>query len=181
TDYVFDGNKRTPYVETDKTNPINVYGASKLKGENYIQEICEKYFIIRTSWLYSHFGHNFFTSILKLIKEKDTLTITTEQTGSPTNANDLATGLLAIITSETSNYGVYHFSNEGSATWFDFAKEIVSYSKDLKLVKIVKTDNYPTFAKRPKYSVLSTEKFQKAFHYSIAEWRKSLRNSINNI
>ncbi|MEZ4778108.1 MAG: sugar nucleotide-binding protein [Flavobacteriaceae bacterium] len=163
TDYVFDGKKNTPYVETDKTNPINVYGASKLKGEEYIQETCKKYFIIRTSWLYSLFGHNFFKSILKLAKEKDALTITTDQRGSPTNANDLANFLLTIITSETSSYGVYHFSNEGNATWFDFAEEIVSNSKDLKLVKIVKTDNYPTFAKRPKYSVLSIEKLKKPF------------------
>lgn len=180
TDYVFEGNKQVPYNETDKTSPINVYGASKLKGEEYIKKICHQYFIFRTSWLYSQYGHNFLNSILKLSKEKDTLTITTEQTGSPTNANELADVLVKCIHLDTKEYGIYHFSNDGEATWYDFAKAIIEYSGLSKVVHVVKTDYYPTFAKRPTYSILETSKIKNALKLKILPWKESLKILINN-
>lgn len=181
TDYVFEGNKQVPYKETDKTSPINVYGASKLKGEEYIQEICDKYFIIRTSWLYSQYGHNFLKSILKFSKEKDTLTITTEQTGCPTNANDLADVLLKLIHLDMKDYGIYHFSNDGEATWYDFAKSIIEFSGLSNKVNVVKTDYYPTFAKRPAYSILEISKIKNVLRIKILPWQKSLKILINNL
>lgn len=181
TDYVFDGQKRTPYLEEDATNPINVYGASKLKGEQYIQEICERYFIIRTSWLYSQYGHNFLKSILKLSKEEKQLTITTEQTGTPTNANDLARLVLDIIVLGSKNYGIYHFSNEGEATWYGFAEAILKLSNQFDAVKLVKTDHYRTFAKRPVYSVLDCKHVLNQFNVSLFPWEESLRELIKRV
>ena len=109
TDYVFDGKKRSPYTEEDITSPLNVYGASKLKGEQYVQEICQAYYILRTSWLYSQYGHNFYNTVLRFAKEGKPLTVTTEQIGTPTNANDLAEAILTIIKSNSKNYGIYNF------------------------------------------------------------------------
>ncbi len=158
TDYVFDGEKTSPYTEEDKTNPINVYGASKLKGEQYVQEFCKKYFILRTSWLYSQYGHNFYNSMLRFAKEGKELKITTEQTGTPTNANDLAEVILQIIKRESNKYGIYNVSNSGEATWYDFAKEILTLTNQLTSSNLAKTAEYRTFAARPKYSVLDTKK-----------------------
>ncbi|MCP4970415.1 MAG: dTDP-4-dehydrorhamnose reductase [Arcobacter sp.] len=174
TDYVFDGEKRTPYTEKDKTNPINVYGASKLKGEQYVQEICKAYFIFRTSWLYSQYGHNFYNSILKFAKEGRDLKITTEQTGTPTNANDLAKTVLKIISSGSKEYGIYNYSNTGEATWFDFAKEILSQTNQLSTTKLAKTDHYRTFAARPKYSVLDSTKIIETLNVNSITWKTSL-------
>ncbi|RFN59168.1 dTDP-4-dehydrorhamnose reductase [Marixanthomonas ophiurae] len=180
TDYVFDGKKTTAYLETDATNPINVYGASKLKGEQYIREICTNYFIFRTSWLYSTYGHNFLNSILKFVKERKTISITTEQTGTPTNANDLASVLLQAIASENKKYGLYHYSNTGEATWYDFAKAIIDYSNQNDAIKLAKTDHYPTFAARPKYSVLNTEKVLQNLNVETIHWKESLKIILNN-
>jgi dTDP-4-dehydrorhamnose reductase len=180
TDYVFDGKKNTPYTENDDTNPINIYGASKLKGEQYIEEFCEKYFIVRTSWLYSQYGHNFLNTIVKHSKAGTALTITTEQVGTPTNANDLAFALLTIVNSNSEKYGIYHYSNDGEATWYDFAKEILRLSNQIENTKLAKTDYYRTFAKRPKYSILNTIKFSKAFDLEIIGWKESLARLINN-
>ncbi|MDY8138668.1 dTDP-4-dehydrorhamnose reductase [Aquimarina sp. 2201CG5-10] len=175
TDYVFDGNTNVPYIEKDVSNPINEYGKSKLKGEEYIQEILKKYFIIRTSWLYSQFGKNFYKTILEKSEIQKDFTITTSETGTPTNANDLANFLLQIIEAKNKNYGIYHFSNLGSATWYDFAREILKNSGKLKSINLKMTDNYPTFAKRPKHSVLSKEKVKEKFNLDILEWKESLR------
>jgi dTDP-4-dehydrorhamnose reductase len=180
TDYVFDGEQHIPYTEKDTTNPISVYGASKLKGEQYIQEICEKFFIFRTSWLYSQYGHNFLNSMLRYAEEKKGLTITTEQLGTPTNANDLATVLLSIINSRSDKYGLYHFSNEGSATWYDFAKAIFTFSEQIENVTLGKTDHYRTFAQRPAYSVLNKEKFMENFPNALIDWQVSLKQLIEN-
>ena len=180
TDYVFDGEQRVPYTENDKPNPISVYGASKLKGEQYIQEICEKYFIFRTSWLYSQYGHNFLNSMLRYAEEKKELTITTEQLGTPTNANDLAEVLLSIIDSGSEKYGLYHFSNEGNATWYDFAKAIFTFSEQLENVTLGKTVHYRTFAKRPTYSILNKEKFSRNFPNALIDWEVSLKQLIEN-
>jgi len=178
TDYVFDGEKTTPYTEEDETNPINVYGASKLKGEQYLQEICEKHFIIRTSWLYSQYGHNFYNSILKFAKEGRELKITTEQTGTPTNANDLADALLNIVTNNSKEYGIYNFSNTGEANWYDFAKAILQHTKQFDPRKLAKTDHYRTFAKRPKNSVLDTLKYKNIFGKGLTNWKESLSTLI---
>tara|TARA_R100001369_G_scaffold92106_1_gene135508 strand:+ start:933 stop:1781 length:849 start_codon:yes stop_codon:yes gene_type:complete len=180
TDYVFDGKKTTPYLETDITNPINVYGASKLKGEQYIQESCTKYFIFRTSWLYSTYGHNFLNSILKFAKERKAISITTEQTGAPTNANDLASVLLQVIVSENKKYGLYHYSNAGEATWYDFAEAILDYFNQNDAIKLAKTDHYPTFAARPVYSVLNTEKVVQNLNVETIHWKESLKTILKN-
>jgi len=179
TDYVFDGKKESPYIETDPTNPINVYGASKLKGEQYIQSLCKKYFIFRTSWLYSQYGHNFLNTILKYAAEKKPLKITTEQIGTPTNANDLANMLLEIINTNSNTYGLYHYSNEGKATWYDFAKAILKYSNQFEAANLAQTDYYRTFASRPKYSVLEKTKFFNTFNIDMIDWKESLKNVLS--
>jgi dTDP-4-dehydrorhamnose reductase len=178
TDYVFDGKKGSPYNEEDTTSPLNVYGASKLKGEQYVQEICQAYYILRTSWLYSQYGHNFYNTVLRFAKEGKPLTVTTEQIGTPTNANDLAEAILTIIKSNKEKYGIYNFSNQGEATWYDFAKEILIQTNQLTKSNLVKTDYYRTFAARPKYSVLNTIKYNTAFVNLVIDWKSSLKSVI---
>ena len=179
TDYVFDGTNTQPYLETDSTNPINVYGASKRKGEEAVINHCEQYFIVRTSWLYSQYGHNFFNSMIKYAEQGKPLTITTEQTGTPTNANDLAEALLQIIATKADKYGVYHFSNSGKATWYDFAKEILETTGLIKKTKLAQTDYYRTFAKRPAYSVLNTNKIESALSIKPVNWKNSLKTVLS--
>ena len=176
TDYVFDGKKKTPYTEEDTTRPLNFYGASKLKGEKYVQEICQSYYILRTSWLYSQYGQNFYNTVLRFSKERKPLTVTTEQTGTPTNANDLAEAILAIIKINSKNYGIYNFSNQGEATWYDFAKEILIQTNQLTKSNLVKTDYYRTFAARPKYSVMTMRKYKNTFNKAVFNWKKSLKS-----
>ena len=175
TDYVFDGKSSRPYKETDTTNPINVYGASKLLGEQYIQSTCHKHFIIRTSWLYSQYGHNFLNTILNHAKLSRDLTITTEQTGTPTNANDLAGFVLSIIQSGSTDYGLYHFSNEGEATWYEFAKKILEFSGQLETINLAETNHYATAANRPEYSILNKSKICKTFNVTMLDWNDSLK------
>ncbi|TYP76879.1 dTDP-4-dehydrorhamnose reductase [Aquimarina intermedia] len=179
TDYVFDGTKGHPYTETDVPNPINVYGKSKLIGEQYIQEALTDFFIVRTSWLYSQHGKNFYKTILDKSKTVKELTITTAETGTPTNANDLADFILYLIVKDVMEYGVYHFSNLGEATWFDFAKEILKKNNQLGLITLKSTDNYPTFAKRPAYSVLSKKKIIEFFEPKLLNWEESI-NTLHN-
>ena len=178
TDYVFDGKKGTPYTEEDITNPLNIYGASKLKGEEYIQDICEAYYIVRTSWLYSQYGHNFYNTVLRFAKEGKPLTVTTEQTGTPTNANDLAEAILQIVNANRKQYGVYNYSNLGEATWYDFAKEILIQTNQLNKTNLAKTDYYRTFATRPKYSVLDSYNFRTTFNNGFISWKKSLKTLL---
>lgn len=155
TDYVFDGEKGTPYTPEDITNPINVYGKSKLLGEQYIQDILNKYFIIRTSWLYSKkYGKNFYRSILKKAKQKETLFVTDAEIGCPTNTENLANYIINLIKSKSQNFKILHFSDQKMMTWYEFAKNILIDNELLKKTKFFKTKNYTTFAKRPKYSVL---------------------------
>jgi dTDP-4-dehydrorhamnose reductase len=179
TDYVFDGKKGSPYTEEDTTSPLNVYGTSKLKGEQYVQEICQAYYILRTSWLYSQYGHNFYNTVLRFAKEGKPLTITTEQTGTPTNANDLAEAILTIIKFNKEKYGIYNFSNQGEATWYDFAKEILIQTNQLTKSNLVKTAYYRTFAARPSYSVLDTRKYKNTFNKAVFDWNKSLSILLN--
>ena len=178
TDYVFDGKKGSPYSEEDSTNSLNIYGASKLKGEQYVQEICQAYYILRTSWLYSQYGHNFYNTVLRFAKEGKPLTVTTEQIGTPTNANDLAKAILTIIKSNKEKYGIYNFSNQGEATWYDFAREVLIQTNQLTKSNLVKTDYYRTFASRPKYSVLNTIKYNTAFVNLVIDWKSSLKSVI---
>lgn len=180
TDYVFDGKKKTPYLETDKPNPLNVYGASKLKGEQNIQQIYEKYFIFRTSWLYSQYGHNFLKTILRYAAAGKPLTITTEQTGAPTNANDLAEVLLHTIAQDNAHYGVYHYSNAGETTWYGFAKAILKATKKYRDATLASTDHYRTFAARPEYSVLDNTKAKKELGLKQKDWQLSLQSVIQN-
>ena len=174
TDYVFDGMAKTPYQEQDPTNPLNVYGASKLKGEQHIVDTWNKHFIIRTSWLYSQYGHNFLNSMLQFAKQKKALTITTQQKGTPTNANDLAQVLVTIIKTGNARYGVYHFSNQGEATWYDFAEAIFKATGEIDTVDLAKTEHYATFAKRPVYSVLNCNKLKVTLGTQYKSWEDSL-------
>ncbi|MGA8853656.1 MAG: dTDP-4-dehydrorhamnose reductase [Christiangramia sp.] len=178
TDYVFNGQAIHPYKESDQVDPINIYGASKLKGEEEIISNLDKYFIFRTSWLYSEFGHNFFRTILRKTEEHAELNITASQKGTPTNANDLARYVLKIIGLKSSAFGIYHFSNEGEATWYDFAKEILEYSGKIDLVSLNKTDFFKTLAVRPEYSVLSKEKAVNEFG-AIMNWKQSLHQLMD--
>ena len=180
TDYVFDGQRGIPYTEEDIPNPINEYGKSKLMGEKYIQELLEKYFIIRTSWLYSEYGNNFYKTIINKSETETELTITTSEIGTPTNANDLATFVLDVLAYDDMKYGIYHYSNLGEATWYDFAKEILRFSGKLETIILKKTDNYPTFATRPKYSVLSKNKvLENIKGLKIDTWEAALLKMMN--
>lgn len=157
TDYVFDGEKKEPYTIEDTPNPINVYGASKLMGEDYISEILERYFIVRTSWLYSEFGNNFYKTILRKARAGEELQITDEQIGCPTRAGNLAEYILKLIDSENTEYRIHHFTDGEAMTWYGFAKRILTESGLENGPSLKKAENYRTFAKRPKNSVLKTE------------------------
>ncbi|MFO8147572.1 MAG: dTDP-4-dehydrorhamnose reductase [Bacteroidota bacterium] len=175
TDYVFDGNASKPYSETDTTNPINVYGASKLKGETCIQANMDEYFIFRASWLFSEFGHNFYKTILKKAAENATLNITTAQTGTPTNANHLAQLILKLIREKNSNYGLYHFSNSGETTWYGFAEEILRVSNNLGKIQLNKDNSYKTIAARPPYSVLDKQKLIETLMFNPVSWEEAVQ------
>lgn len=174
TDFVFDGQSQIPYLETDQTHPQGVYGASKLAGEQAIAAVCEKYFIVRTSWLYSQFGYNFLKTMLRLAAEKPQVSVVNDQIGSPTHALDLAQMLLKMCFKPSQNYGIYHFSNQGSTSWFGFAQKIFEvYQLDTPLHPIPSSD-YPTPAKRPAFSVMNTSKIQREFQMEIPTWTEAL-------
>jgi dTDP-4-dehydrorhamnose reductase len=174
TDFVFDGKKDTPYLETDAPNPLSVYGASKLQGEQNIQHNMEKYFIIRTSWLYSEYGNNFLKTMLKLSETHKQLNVVSDQIGSPTYAGDLAEFLIKIVLSSSVNYGIYHYSNLGAISWYDFACGIFTKFEKNVDVRPVKTKEHPTAAKRPRFSVLNYKKAENSFNHSIKDWKRSL-------
>ncbi|WP_299244481.1 dTDP-4-dehydrorhamnose reductase [uncultured Aquimarina sp.] len=181
TDFVFDGKQSFPYTETDKTTPLGIYGITKLGGEKATISSVDKYFIIRTSWLYSEYGNNFLKTMLRLGKEREELSVVCDQVGTPTYAGDLADMILKIITEESSYYGTYHYSNEGVASWYDFAKTIFDESEiKIKLLPI-KTEAYPTPAQRPYYSVMDKSKIKETFNIEIPYWRDSLKKTITAI
>ncbi|MEH6745899.1 MAG: dTDP-4-dehydrorhamnose reductase [Maribacter arcticus] len=157
TDYVFDGEKNEPYTTDDIPNPINEYGKSKLLGEKYIQEIMVDYIIIRTSWLYSEFGKNFYTSILKKAQAGENIAVTDQQIGCPTNANNLVFYILNIISNNVKPHGIQHFTDGVTLNWFEFAEQILVDNNLTKNVRLEKVKNYRTFARRPNYSVLKQE------------------------
>jgi dTDP-4-dehydrorhamnose reductase len=177
TDYVFDGTASKPYRETDPTNPVTVYGKSKRAGEEAIQNSTLKaYAIVRTSWLYSPYGHNFYKTMLRLAQTKNELSIVNDQRGSPTNALHLAEALRVIAHKlQSENTGVYHYCNAGETTWYGFAKAIFDKHNRQLEVKPVSSDEYPTAAHRPAYSVLDTEKIKKTFSLKIADWHTALK------
>ena len=186
TDYVFDGTGELPYNEDDTTNPQSIYGKSKLEGEQVLMKICPESIIIRTAWLYSTFGNNFVKTMIKLGKEKDSLNVVSDQRGTPTNAADLAKSILDIITfsekTEIFPSGIYHYSNEGACSWYDFCLKIhklagISACK----VKPVATSDYPTKATRPMYSVLNKTKIKSVFQMEIPEWELSLKKFFTKI
>jgi dTDP-4-dehydrorhamnose reductase len=178
TDFVFDGKQSFPYRETDKVNPISVYGTTKLQGELAIARVLEKHIIIRTSWLYSEHGNNFLKTMIRLGKDRDELRVIFDQIGTPTYAGDLATILVKIIREDIKKYGTYHYSNEGVASWYDFAKSIFDESGTEVKLKPIKTEDYLTLAKRPAYSLMDKTKIKETFQIEIPYWRDSLKKSL---
>lgn len=178
TDFVFDGKQKSPYKENDKTNPVNIYGKTKLEGEQKVAIFNPQHFIIRTSWLYSKYNRNFLKTMLNIATEKKKINVVSDQFGSPTNATDLAQAFLKIISSDSKSYGIYHYSNEGVVSWFEFAKTIFK-EKQLNIeLKPIETKNYITLAKRPLYSVLDKTKIKKTFNLDIPFWKDSLKSTI---
>ena len=155
TDYVFDGEKKAPYTTQDKPNPINEYGKSKLLGEQYIQQILKNYFIVRSSWLYSKFGKNFYKTILNKVQTEPVIYVTDGEIGCPTNANNLAKYILEVMILDHKDYGIYHFTDGEAMTWHSFAEKILADNKMNKSIKLEKAKDFSTFAKRPKNSVLA--------------------------
>lgn len=178
TDFVFDGKACKPLTEDQKTSPVNYYGLSKLNGEEKVTSSLDKYFIFRTSWLYSTFGNNFVKTMLKLSESRDVLNIIADQIGSPTYARDLAKALLEIIKSKSEHYGTYHYSNQGVASWYDFTSAIFEYKNIGTAVKAIPTEKYPTPAARPHYSVMDKSKFEDTFGLQIPHWRESLKDCL---
>ena len=187
TDFVFDGLKHQTYSESDTTSPINIYGKTKLAGENAILSIMKfDAIIIRTSWLYSEYGNNFVATILKLAQKNNNLNIVSDQIGTPTYAGDLGRVILNIIKNDKFNElervsEIYHYSNAGWCSWYDFAKEIVNISGAKCSINPINTEDYPTAAKRPEYALLSKKKISKEFNLKINSWQDSLKYCMKNL
>jgi dTDP-4-dehydrorhamnose reductase len=181
TDFVFEGKQTGVLSETDHAEPINVYGLTKLEGEQQLVAILPAHFILRTSWLYSEYGNNFVKTMLRLGKERESLGVIVDQVGSPTYAIDLAGAILDIVASGSHAYGIYHYSNEGVTSWYDFAKAIFDLSGTTVQVNPLKTSEYPTKAVRPLYSVMDKSKVKNAFGISIPYWRDSLATCLNRL
>ena len=186
TDYVFDGEAAYPYTESSLTDPINVYGASKLEGEEQAMQLNPDSIIIRTSWLYSSMGKNFVNTMMRLMSEKDQIKVVKDQLGSPTNAADLAETIFNIIgLYHLQIYewtpGIYNFSNDGIISWYDFAKAIKEITNSPCDIKPISTKEYPTPAKRPAYSGLDKTKIQKTFGVKLKKWEDSLRACISKM
>jgi dTDP-4-dehydrorhamnose reductase len=175
TDFVFSGNSYKPLSEIDEAVPVNVYGATKLEGEQLIPSILSNYFIVRTSWLYSEFGNNFVKTMLRLGKEREELGVVWDQVGTPTYAIDLAGCILNLIITGNQQYGTYHFSNEGVASWYDFAMAIFEISNVRVKVKPLRSSEYITKAKRPLYTVMDKAKVKNSLNLEIPHWRDSLK------
>ena len=166
--------------ETDVPFPSGLYGLTKLQGEQAIEAVWEKHFIIRTSWVYSQFGNNFLKTMLRLASERTSLSVVSDQIGTPTYAVDLAEVLLKIITSETTTFGIYNFSNEGQCSWYEFAQEIFLQKEVAIDLQAIPTKSYPTPAKRPAYSVLDKSKIKATFGVNIKDWKTSLKDCLKH-
>ncbi len=177
TDYVFDGKKGKPYLEFDKPNPLSVYGKSKLAGEYAVQHLTKKYFIARSAWLYGENGKNFVKTILELAKKEKELKVVRDQIGSPTWAYNLAEAIGKLIESDL--YGVYHITNSGQASWYDFACEILKLKEIKVKVNPVRTKEFPRSAPRPPYSVLDNFNLKEMGIFKMPNWRKALKDFLN--
>ncbi len=181
TDYVFDGTKHTPYVETDGTCPDSVYGRTKLAGEQLVVKNCKQSMIVRTAWLYSTFGNNFVKTMMRLGKEKPELGVIFDQIGTPTYARDLAVAIMTAVDKGIVP-GIYHFSNEGVTSWYDFTKAIHRIAGITGChVKPLHTSEYPTPAHRPHYSVLDKTKIKQTYNIEIPHWEESLAECISQL
>ena len=178
TDYVFDGENNLAYTEEDFTNPLGVYGASKLAGDELALEVNPCSVILRTSWVYSEFGKNFVKTMLNLFATKEELSIVADQFGQPTNANDLAEAIMKIIKSEKITPGIFNFSNLGRISWFDFAEKIAELSDAKIKLNAIETSQYPTPAKRPKNSVLDLDRISKTYAIQLKPWEESLEGCV---
>jgi len=181
TDYVFPGNSATPLKEDDVTGPINVYGESKLKGEQLALQNNPDTVVIRTAWVYSEFGNNFVKTMIRLMKEKPSINVIDDQVGSPTYAADLAQVILQVVTAPRFVPGMYHYSNEGKITWYEFALAIRELIGSSCPVSPITTDKYPTPAKRPHYSLLDKSKIKKTYGIEVPDWKKSLAICIGKL
>lgn len=181
TDYVFEGNSINPLKEDAVTNPINVYGASKLEGERLVQKNNPDSQIIRTSWLYSEFGNNFLKTMVQLMKDRQSIKVVSDQKGSPTYAGDLARVIMDMLDTDFFNPGIYHFSNDGEATWYEFALEIKKLTNSPCEIFPISTSEYPTAAKRPAYSLLDTSKIKRDYGLIIPNWQTSLAYCIEQL
>jgi len=186
TDYVFDGMGTSPYPIDYITNPINHYGYTKLLGEQLALQNNPETIVIRTSWVYSTHGNNFVKTMLRLMKERPTLSVVSDQTGSPTNAKNLANAILNIVQSiyhkkVSPVYGIFHYSDKGVISWYQFAKEIKDYKKLGTIVSTTNTDNYPTPAKRPKYSVLDSSRIKDVYGIESLDWKESLHSCLDKL
>ena len=184
TDYVFDGTNHLPYVETDNTCPASVYGRTKLAGEQALQEVCPDAVIIRTAWLYSEFGNNFVKTMLRLGNEREQLSVVFDQIGSPTYAGDLAAAIFAVLVQAEADAfvpGIYHYSNEGVCSWYDFAVKIMELGNAPCRVLPIESKDYPAKAARPHFSVLNKAKIKTIYKISISHWEASLRECMKRI
>lgn len=178
TDYVFNGESETPYKEDDATGPINTYGRSKMLGEQLCMKEDADAIIIRTAWVYSSFGHNFVKTMMRLMNERNELNVVADQIGSPTYAADLAKTILDIISSGKWESGIYHYSNEGKISWYEFALAIKEITGSKAIVHPIETAQYPTPAKRPHYSLLNKDKIKSTYSINVPEWKESLQRCI---
>lgn len=184
TDYVFSGTSCLPYKETDETRPVSAYGRTKLAGEQILQEVCPEAVIIRTAWLYSEFGSNFVKTVLRLGKERDELRFVFDQIGTPTYAGDLAAAVMAVVAADEKGAyapGIYHYSNEGVCSWFDFTIKILEIAGIGSRVFPIETKEYPTKAVRPPYSVLNKSKIKQTYGIAIPHWEASLRVCLEKL
>ncbi len=181
TDFVFDGKSNHPYNEEGSTNPISIYGKTKLEGEKVIISEFEKYYIIRTSWLYSEFGNNFVKTMLKLADSRSQLEVINDQIGTPTYAKNLAEVILKLINKKKTDFGIYNYSNEGVASWYDFAKAVFEIKDKNIKVEAIPTKSFPTPAKRPPFSILNKTKIKQNLELEIPYWRDSLRICLDKI
>ena len=178
TDYVFDGDGQRPYLPDHPTSPVNYYGQSKLQGEKAALEENEATIIIRTAWVYSTYGHNFVKTMLRLMNERPSIGVVSDQYGAPTYARDLALAIMAIIEKGARHYGIYHFSNEGHITWWDFAVAIKEMAGLNCQVNPITTADFPTPAKRPAYSVLDKERLKEDYDIRPRDWKAALRECM---
>ena len=181
TDYVFNGMSEEPFAEDDSTQPLNVYGKSKLEGERLALENNPYTVVIRTAWVYSQYGKNFMKTMLRLFAEKDEISVVNDQHGTPTNANDIAAAIIKIVQTGKKKPGIYHFTNGGETTWFGFASAIKELTEADVKIKAIPTSDFPTPAARPQYSVLETRKIQEMFGVEVRNWKDSLADVLSKL